>query len=96
MIRREMVRRRAEIDQLDAELVRLLNRRTELARQIGTVKSRFGLPILDLERELEVLGRVRRHNRGPLDERSLIRIYRGIIREARSIQKQNSERRQRA
>ncbi len=93
MVRREMLRRRAEIDQLDAELVRLLNRRTELARQIGRVKGRCGLPTLDLKREFEVLGRVRKHNQGPLDERGLLRIYRGIIREARSIQKQAAVRR---
>ncbi len=96
MVREEMVRRREEIDQLDAELVRLLNRRTELARQLGKVKCHFGLPIQDLERESEVLGRVRKHNRGPLDEPGLVRIYRRIMWEARRIEKGVAHRRESA
>ncbi len=84
----EIVKRRAEIDQLDAELVRLLNRRTEAARRLGEVKRGIGLPVLDAARELEVLSRVRQRNQGPLDEEAVMRIFRRIMRESRRIESQ--------
>jgi chorismate mutase/prephenate dehydratase len=38
---------REEIDRIDAELLRLLNRRALLALEIGELKARAGLPLKD-------------------------------------------------
>ena len=74
---------REEIDRIDGELLRLLNRRARLALQIGELKARGGLPVRDAEREREVISRTRVTNGGPLCEGSVARIFRRIIRESR-------------
>ncbi len=48
---------RNEIDRIDEELLTLLSRRVELARRIGELKRRQGLPIIDLEREERVIAK---------------------------------------
>nr|PZN91387.1 MAG: hypothetical protein DIU52_04050 [bacterium] len=48
---------RRAIAALDAELVELLARRLELAAEIGLIKQRLGLPVLDPAREAEVVRR---------------------------------------
>ena len=61
---------RAEMASIDNELLRLLNRRARLARRLGS-------PAAD------ALDRACRANAGPLDEISVARIFRRIIRETR-------------
>ena len=70
---------RAQIDEVDNELLRLLNRRARLAARIGGMKSRAGLPLYDPDREREVLARACRANAGPLDEGAVARIFRRIM-----------------
>ncbi len=77
---------RAEIDEIDEQLVTLLNRRTETALEIGRQKRKDGRTIADREREEKVLDRVRRLNGGPLADQQLARIYRTLISETKSIQ----------
>ena len=70
---------RTGIDEIDSEIIRLLNRRCELARQIGAWKHENNLPIYVPEREQQLLDRLADHNPGPLDRDSLIAIYREIM-----------------
>jgi chorismate mutase len=77
---------RAEIDKIDGELLRLLNRRAELAVRVGESKRRAGRAVEDRVREREVLERARENNRGPLDGDALARLFRAIIRESRRLQ----------
>ena len=74
---------RAEIDEIDAELLRLVNRRARIAVQVGALKSVGGLPVRDPDRERDVLARACRENSGPLDGQAVARIFRRIIRESR-------------
>ena len=69
----------AEIDAVDNELLRLLNRRARLAVGLGT-KPDFLSPRLR-QRDSEALDRACRANAGPLDERAVARIFRRIVRE---------------
>ncbi|ASJ17567.1 chorismate mutase [Pyrococcus kukulkanii] len=48
---------REQIDEIDREIIALLERRLEIARQIGEIKKSLGLPIEDKSREEEVLRR---------------------------------------
>ena len=84
----EVRRRRAEIDRLDAELVRLLNQRARIALDLGQLKRELGLNICDRERERQVLTRVATSNGGPFDHQGLERIFRRIICESRRIERQ--------
>lgn len=49
---------RAKIDQVDSELVRLYGERMEITREIGRYKREHNLPVLDTERERNLLNRV--------------------------------------
>jgi chorismate mutase len=82
---------RAEIDEIDMELLRLLNRRAQLASEVGFLKRRAGIPIHDSCREGEVLGRVCQANVGPLDERAVARLFRHIIRESKRVEEEAVE-----
>lgn len=82
---------RVEIDKLDAELLRLLNRRAELAVRVGESKRMAGLAVCDRGRERAVLARARRDNRGPLDDDAVERLFRAVIRESRRLQTKPAE-----
>jgi chorismate mutase len=82
----DVLRRREEIDKLDAELVRLLNERASVALELARVKATLGWEICDPERERQVLSQVENSNSGPFDHRSLKRIFRRIIWESRRIE----------
>ncbi len=77
---------RNEIDQIDAELLRLLNIRARLALKVGALKQAQHLPFCDPDRERVVLERLRDMNSGPLDERAVGKVFRRIIRESRRVQ----------
>jgi chorismate mutase/prephenate dehydratase len=77
---------RSEIDGVDAEILRLLNRRAELALAAGRAKEAAGLQSLDQDREAAVLEGLAAANRGPLSTDVLMRVYREIIRACRDIQ----------
>ena len=70
---------RSEIDALDREIVKLLNRRTRLGLEAGRAKARGGRPIADKTREREVLVRVAMANEGPLPQDALLALYRQLI-----------------
>jgi chorismate mutase len=83
---------RVEIDKIDAELLRLLNARAELAVRVGESKRVAGLSVCDRGREREVVERARRDNRGPLDDGAVGRLFRAVIRESRRLQTQAAAR----
>jgi chorismate mutase-like protein len=77
---------RTEIDELDRELLRLLNRRARLAMKVGALKRAAGLPCCDPERERSVLMDLQKANAGPLDGRAITKLFRRIIRESRDME----------
>jgi len=78
---------RQKIDSLDRRLVRMLNLRARAAQQIGRLKRSTNLPIYEPHRERVILENARRHNRGPLTDLQLTRIYRRIIQAMRELQR---------
>jgi chorismate mutase len=77
---------RKEIDDIDAELLRLLNMRARLAVKVGALKHAANLPFCDPDRERIVLQRLQDMNCGPLDQRAVDKVFRRIIRESRRVQ----------
>ncbi|MFN2512531.1 MAG: chorismate mutase [Pyrinomonadaceae bacterium] len=77
---------RAEIDETDRELLRLLNRRARLAMKVGALKREAGLPCWDPERERAVLKDLEMANAGPLDALAITKVFRRIIRESRDME----------
>ena len=82
---------RAEINTLDNELLRLLNKRARLALQVGESKTASGLSLCDHTREREVIERMCEANEGPLDERAIVELFRAVIHESRRIQNRIQE-----
>jgi len=77
---------RTEIDELDRELLRLLNRRARLAMKVGSLKKAAGMPCCDPERERAVLDDLQKANAGPLDALAITKVFRRIIRESRDME----------
>ncbi|HVJ57773.1 MAG TPA: chorismate mutase, partial [Terrimicrobiaceae bacterium] len=57
---------RRRIDAIDDELLRLLNERAVVAKEIGAIKNREGLPIYSPEREDRVIRSLIERSEGPL------------------------------
>lgn len=79
--------RRRHIDEIDAELLRLLNQRLESVRQIGRAKADAGASIVDSDREAAIVERLLEANGGPLDAESVRRIFETIIAEMRRLER---------
>jgi len=76
---------RAHIDEIDEQMLALMNRRVEVAQRIGEIKSSLDEPAFYRpEREARVLKRLRKLNRGPLDDASLEALFREIMSITRS------------
>jgi chorismate mutase / prephenate dehydratase len=78
---------RKAIDKLDARIVKLLNERTGHVLEIGAIKLKAGEEIYAPHRELAVLQRVCRLNKGPISNEALRAIYREVMSSALSLQK---------
>jgi chorismate mutase-like protein len=77
---------RAQIDAVDRELLRLLNKRAQLAIEVGVLKRRDSVQLCDPRRERQVLLRARRANDGPLDDDAVGKIFQCIIDESRHVE----------
>ncbi|MGH9914111.1 MAG: chorismate mutase [Pyrinomonadaceae bacterium] len=77
---------RDEIDLIDQQLLLLLNRRAQLAIEVGAIKRSSGMELWDNEREHDVLARVCAANDGPLNTEATARLFSLIIEESRGIE----------
>lgn len=78
---------RKEIDRIDEQVLQLLNRRAELAQQIGHAKSSSRSHYFTPEREFNVFKRLISLNNGPLDQHAVRAVYREIISACRALEK---------
>ena len=89
----ELRRLRRRIDALDRRIVRLLNERAVLARDVGRVKATNGRrAIRDAQREREILLRVSIANDGPTPQADLLAIYRRLFAVARGLEERDRRR----
>jgi chorismate mutase/prephenate dehydratase len=78
---------RQAIDRLDAQIVRLLNERTQHVLAIGGMKLKAGEEIYAPHRERAVFERISKLNSGPMTEDQLRAIYREIMSSALALEK---------
>ncbi len=78
---------RQAIDQFDAQIVKLLNQRTQHVLAIGEIKMAAGEEIYAPHRERAVFERVCGHNAGPMTDEQLRAIYREIMSSALALEK---------
>ena len=78
---------RKEIDKIDNSIVDLLERRKKTVKKIASIKRKSNAPIIDEQREKNVIERLKRlsKERG-LDEKFIAYIYEEIIKNSRDEQ----------
>ena len=76
---REIERHRAEIDELDRQIVSLLNERAMHSLQIRDLKPGAKMGLYDPRREEEIIQKVGTFNEGPLYNEHLREIYTTIL-----------------
>jgi prephenate dehydratase/chorismate mutase len=77
---------RSEIDAIDGEILRLLNRRAAIALRVGAAKSGAEASLVDPRREEEVISRLKGENAGPFEDLSIANIFQRIIDESLHLQ----------
>jgi len=77
---------RERIDAADAELLSLLNRRAQLALEVGELKKREGSVVFRPEREAQVIDGLKARNAGPLATESIAPIWREIMSACRALE----------
>lgn len=82
---------RKKIDEIDQQLLKLLNARSQCAVEIGHLKKLLNMPAWQPEREAEILRSVVKSNQGPLDDAAVRRLFERIIDEARALERHSME-----
>ena len=80
---------RKKIDEIDLELVKLLNQRSQCAIEIGKLKHELNIEIYDPRREEEVISRVWKEANGPLSKEAVKRLFERIIDESRRAERES-------
>ena len=70
---------RQKIDEVDLELLNALNQRAKLVMEVGKIKQKEQIEVLDKGREATLMKRLSEHNTGPLDEEMLQDLFQSII-----------------
>ena len=82
----ELERQRKEIDDIDNEILRLLNKRAETVIEIAHIKRNERAKFYSPEREREILERLTSINKGPFPNDTLKVIYREILSASLSLE----------
>ncbi len=82
----EIKGRRKEIDEIDSEILRLLNRRADIVVEIGRVKKNENVDFHSPERERQILERLEKLNPGPFPNNALRAVYREILSASLSLE----------
>ncbi|MGL4624592.1 MAG: bifunctional 3-deoxy-7-phosphoheptulonate synthase/chorismate mutase [Culicoidibacterales bacterium] len=83
---------RNEIDTISLEILQLLNKRAAVAQKIGMVKSQSGTTNkFDPRREQELLLWLVEQNQGPLNDETIIQLFKEIFKASLAVQEQEQE-----
>lgn len=82
---------RKRIDEIDQQLVKLLNQRSQCAVEIGHHKKKLNMPAWQPSREADILRNAVKVNQGPLDDAAIRRLFERIIDEARALERHAME-----
>jgi chorismate mutase len=83
----EIKRLRNQIDTIDHQMMELLKRRFDIARDIGRYKRRHNIPIVDNSREKELLAGLHKLcDELELDVNFVISVWKNILQKSNQIQ----------
>ena len=81
---------RKQIDEMDEQIVELINKRAQAAKQIGLLKRETAMPVYEPQREREIFEHVKRINPGPLSNAELLDVYERLIDVMRTLQRRDT------
>lgn len=77
---------RQNVDELNLEILRLINERATVVKEIGKVKEKQGVNRYDPLRERHMLDLIKEHNAGPLPQSTADHIFKEIFKTALELQ----------
>lgn len=77
---------RARIDSIDTQIIKLLNERAQVVREVGAIKQRYHAPASAPGREAQVLQRAGAQAQAPLTPEAVEAIYRTILHEMSAME----------
>lgn len=78
---------RKNIDEIDAKIVSLLLKRSDVVKKIAVYKKSCNLPVVDKQREIDVLEKAIKKSRGGLSKIFVKDLFQKIIKYSRKLQK---------
>ena len=84
---RHLEQLRSDIDKIDLKILELINHRLDLGKEIGQIKQKRKVGVLDSSREKQVIEKILKNNKGPADEQILKYIFNVIMTATKNIQK---------
>lgn len=82
---------RDRVNEVDKDLVRALNERASVVKEIMAMKAEAGAPVYDPKREEEILQRAMEYNEGPIYDTSMREIFELILHRIRDLEIQRGE-----
>lgn len=84
-VRDKIDEHRQAIDALDADIIRILNERTELSLAIRALKPKAGMELYDPDREERIFERLGALSDGPLRAQDIRAIYEALLKVMKEI-----------
>lgn len=81
---------RAQVDDINLQILDLLNRRAELASEIGKVQQQLGTSFYDPEREAQMLTRLQQANNGPFSNATISALFKEIFRASLALEEKEA------
>lgn len=82
----DLEKTRQEIDQIDRELVRLLERRMDCVGEVVSYKKAHAMPVLDTGREALIFQKVAETVQNKAYEATIVATFSDILKESRNYQ----------
>ena len=82
---------RQQIDSIDDQIVKLLNERAQVVREVGLIKKRFNAPVSAPGREEQVVRRAAGQAHAPLTPPAVEAIFKVVLREMSAMEQAEND-----
>jgi 3-deoxy-7-phosphoheptulonate synthase / chorismate mutase len=76
---------REKLDEINLQLLRIINERASVVKEIGEIKKRYSVQKFDPIRERDMLERIVQHNEGPFDDNTVRYLFKQIFKASLSL-----------
>lgn len=81
---------RAQVDEINSEILKLLNKRAELTSSIGKVQQELGMTFYDPEREGQMLQALEMKNNGPFSNETIKHLFKEIFKASLAMEEKEA------